>query len=540
MADLGDDEADGAARVEEEAGGEGGGGAHAGGAAADVAADEFPQAGDEEARDEREGGLAAREEGEVHVGAHEDEEGGQEEDGGHALQALVGVAAQGFVAADEGADGEGSEEGVQAREVGEEGGAEDGDDEDDEVGGGADLPMTAQPDRDPPIEKERGGEERREEEGVEGEVARQADGAGCDGEGEDHPADDVVDRAGAQDDGSQGRAGEAHVGQEAGEDGQCAHGHDDGDDDGAAGSGGPGQEPAGLREGQREAEGEGDEEASGGDEGGRAGFGGDPARLGAGDVHEEDEAEPPGDFDDGAGLAREDGVVGLGPEVSEDGGAEQESEDELAEDGRLAQARGERAQEGGAGDDREEGQQEGVDGEAGHACARGDALMRLSKRVGWRDEASGVDMSKRGRHAFVTAAFCVRDPRRRRDRMRIVTAEDVNELFRTDADVIVLDVLGEESYRERHLPGAINVPVESASFVERVQTLVPDKGRTIVTYCADAECDASTKAARTLEGLGYAHILEFKDGLKGWTQAGYALEPSRSSVPVQPDVAVEE
>lgn len=124
--------------------------------------------------------------------------------------------------------------------------------------------------------------------------------------------------------------------------------------------------------------------------------------------------------------------------------------------------------------------------------------------------------------------------------MRIVTAQEVNELFRSGKDVIVLDVLGAESYRQRHLPGAINVPVDSPDFEERVRTLVPDKTKTIVTYCSDESCEASPKAYRRLETMGYADLLEFKAGLKGWEEAGFQFESAPTRGVPSGEVAAEE
>lgn len=50
-------------------------------------------------------------------------------------------------------------------------------------------------------------------------------------------------------------------------------------------------------------------------------------------------------------------------------------------------------------------------------------------------------------------------------------------------DFVLVDTLGEEYYRHSHLPGAINLPLES---VERAGEVIPDKEAEIVVYCMNS------------------------------------------------------
>jgi len=52
------------------------------------------------------------------------------------------------------------------------------------------------------------------------------------------------------------------------------------------------------------------------------------------------------------------------------------------------------------------------------------------------------------------------------------------------------------------------------------QNLLPDKEATIVVYCASTECQNSSKAARTLEDLGYKNVHEYAEGKQHWLEAG--------------------
>ncbi len=61
-------------------------------------------------------------------------------------------------------------------------------------------------------------------------------------------------------------------------------------------------------------------------------------------------------------------------------------------------------------------------------------------------------------------------------------------------------------------------------FIEKAQTLIPDKETPVVAYCSSAQCDASPRAAAQLAEAGYTTVYHYKDGLAGWQDSGYSLE----------------
>ncbi len=95
---------------------------------------------------------------------------------------------------------------------------------------------------------------------------------------------------------------------------------------------------------------------------------------------------------------------------------------------------------------------------------------------------------------------------------------------RMDHDQIdVVDVLPTDSYKESHIPGAMNVPIDE-QFDQHIQRVVPDKEHDVIVYCMSTQCDASTRAAERMERLGYRHVFEYEGGKKDWEQAGMPLE----------------
>jgi len=106
-------------------------------------------------------------------------------------------------------------------------------------------------------------------------------------------------------------------------------------------------------------------------------------------------------------------------------------------------------------------------------------------------------------------------------RLKMVTIEELLEKQANEEEFALVDTLPEDSFREGHLPGAVNMPSDEVA--QRAAEEL-DKEATIVTYCANYTCQASTVAAKKLIELGYANVLDFKAGKQGWQKAGFELE----------------
>lgn len=53
--------------------------------------------------------------------------------------------------------------------------------------------------------------------------------------------------------------------------------------------------------------------------------------------------------------------------------------------------------------------------------------------------------------------------------------------------------------------------------------MVPDREQPIVVYCANADCQASPRAAEALDEMDYEQVGDFEKGLSGWINAGLPL-----------------
>lgn len=108
--------------------------------------------------------------------------------------------------------------------------------------------------------------------------------------------------------------------------------------------------------------------------------------------------------------------------------------------------------------------------------------------------------------------------------MNKITASEVKASQDRNEDVHLINVLAEEQFRKKHIPGSVNVPLAEADFIQEVERIVGDKEAKVIVYCADENCNASPKAAKELADAGYVNLYDFEGGVAEWEQAGFPLE----------------
>jgi rhodanese-related sulfurtransferase len=101
---------------------------------------------------------------------------------------------------------------------------------------------------------------------------------------------------------------------------------------------------------------------------------------------------------------------------------------------------------------------------------------------------------------------------------------NLNELIQIlsfDPQTKLVDVFDHNHYEAEHIKGAISLPLSEIN--ENAKRLLkPDE--TIITYCANLQCPASTKAAQDLLFLGFKNVLNYKGGLTEYKRANLPLE----------------
>ncbi|HCW32635.1 MAG: rhodanese-like protein [Candidatus Peregrinibacteria bacterium GW2011_GWE2_39_6] len=100
---------------------------------------------------------------------------------------------------------------------------------------------------------------------------------------------------------------------------------------------------------------------------------------------------------------------------------------------------------------------------------------------------------------------------------------EIKAMIDRNDDFVIVDVRAPALFMKNHLPGAINIPLNSINFTEMVDNQIPDKSKPIVIYCADHDCQKSVKFCKKLANLGYRHISDYENGLQEWINLGYPL-----------------
>jgi rhodanese-related sulfurtransferase len=82
------------------------------------------------------------------------------------------------------------------------------------------------------------------------------------------------------------------------------------------------------------------------------------------------------------------------------------------------------------------------------------------------------------------------------------------------------DVREDHEFAKDHAKGARHL---GKGIIERdIETVVPDKGASIVLYCGGGY--RSALAADALQQMGYTNVTSMDGGIKAWREAGYPME----------------
>ena len=94
----------------------------------------------------------------------------------------------------------------------------------------------------------------------------------------------------------------------------------------------------------------------------------------------------------------------------------------------------------------------------------------------------------------------------------VVRIMRLHELLRLTNDFVLIDVMAPLYYQDFHIKGAMSIP--EPELAETVRDW--PRGRRIVVYCLDKECDTSRVAARALMLMGFRDVLQYEGGKREW------------------------
>ena len=98
-------------------------------------------------------------------------------------------------------------------------------------------------------------------------------------------------------------------------------------------------------------------------------------------------------------------------------------------------------------------------------------------------------------------------------------------LLDSGVSIVLLDARPDKFAEGKRLPGAKYLSDSASS--ETVAKAIPSKKSLVVVYCGGMECPLSVELAHHLKSLGYPNVIEYREGIEGWTKAGYPTDPVR-------------
>ena len=104
-------------------------------------------------------------------------------------------------------------------------------------------------------------------------------------------------------------------------------------------------------------------------------------------------------------------------------------------------------------------------------------------------------------------------------KVKIVGVEEFDKL-RANKTNVVLDVRSAVEFKAGHIPGALNIDVNSPEFDKKIGEL--DKHKTYLVHCAAGS--RSARACKKLERIGFQDLFDLRPGFKGWEAAGKPVE----------------
>lgn len=89
--------------------------------------------------------------------------------------------------------------------------------------------------------------------------------------------------------------------------------------------------------------------------------------------------------------------------------------------------------------------------------------------------------------------------------------EEVGRLIGEGAQIV--NVLPGKEHEQEHIRGSISIPLKKLNAETTAQL---DRGRPVIVYCWDLQCDMSPRAAERLETLGFNPVFDYAAGLIDW------------------------
>jgi thiol peroxidase len=108
-----------------------------------------------------------------------------------------------------------------------------------------------------------------------------------------------------------------------------------------------------------------------------------------------------------------------------------------------------------------------------------------------------------------------------------IDAQALHAMIRSGTKMVVLDARQGKYDDSRRIPRAGSLSDNST--LEQALSLIGSKDALVVTYCANTHCPASNLLADHLSKLGFTNVVEYPEGIDGWTSEGLPVVKASES-----------
>jgi len=115
----------------------------------------------------------------------------------------------------------------------------------------------------------------------------------------------------------------------------------------------------------------------------------------------------------------------------------------------------------------------------------------------------------------------------------MMTVHELQTLLSSTMAPLLVQVLPEEVFAARRIPGSRQACVYEVAFLDQVAAITADKARAIIVYGAGGGSMDAQVAAEKLSAAGFTHVTAFTGGLDAWVEAGLPIE-SNCDLPAAP------
>ncbi len=108
--------------------------------------------------------------------------------------------------------------------------------------------------------------------------------------------------------------------------------------------------------------------------------------------------------------------------------------------------------------------------------------------------------------------------------MKIIEPSELQKSLSKNTGIVVLDVLPDEVFDKYHIKSALNACIYEIEFVEKAETLIPEKNKEIVVYGQNDQFEAALLAFEKLQSNGWTNVSILKGGIEAWEHLNYPTD----------------